>query len=185
MPDDARDLVEAVFGEEQQDEIPQGLRARDRDADGKARATIALAQLNALDLTAGYASTLNQWLEDTITPTRLADPTTTVRLGRWDGSAVTPWFEADRYAWDLSQVAVRRTRITEPVKHSVALQTALDRAMEAMADRCKWSVLVPLSPAADGLWQGKASDGRREVVVIYDPKTGLEVSASGEDGESE
>lgn len=184
MPDDGRGLVEAVFGEEQQDQIPQGLRARDRDADGKARATISLAHLNALALDAGYASTLNQWLEDTITPTRLGDLTTTVRLARWDESALTPWFKADRYAWDLSQVGVRRARIREPAKHSLALQTAVDRATEAMADRCKWSVLVPLSPAAEGAWQGNASDGHREVIVVYHPKTGLEVSASGEQGDS-
>jgi CRISPR-associated endonuclease/helicase Cas3 len=184
MPDDARDLVEAVFGEEQQDQIPRGLRGRDRDSDGKARAAISLAQLNGLDLTDGYKSTLNQWLEDTITPTRLGDPTTTVRLGRWDGSAVTPWFEADRYAWDMSQVEVRRRRISEPAKHDTALQAAVDLATKAMADQCKWSVLVPLFPAADGVWKGKASDGRREVVVSYDPKTGLEISGWDGDGEA-
>jgi CRISPR-associated endonuclease/helicase Cas3 len=185
MPDDARGLVEAVFGEEQQKEIPQGLRARDRVADGKARATISLAQLNELDLDAGYAATLNQWLEDTVTPTRLGDLTTTVRLGRWDGSTVTPWFEADRFAWDLSQVDVRRARLSEPAIHSVALQTAVKRATESMPDQCKWSVPVPLSPAPDGTWQGKASDSRHEVAVFYHPKTGLEVSTAAEDGESE
>lgn len=185
MPDDARHLVEAVFGEEQQDQIPQGLRARDRAADGKARATISLAHLNELDMDAGYAATVNQWLEDTITPTRLSDLTTTVRLGCWDGSTVTPWFEADRFAWDLSQVDVRRGRISEPAKHGVVLQTAVKRATETMPDQCKWSVLIPLAPATEGAGQGKASDGRREVIVVYHPKTGLEVSSSVEDGESE
>ena len=185
MPNDARGLVEAVFGEEQQDEIPQGLRARDRDADGKAKAAKSLAWLNGLSIDVGYASTSNQWDEDTKTPTRLGDLTTTVRLGRWDGSAVTPWFAADRFAWDLSQVDVRRARISEPAEHSVALQTAVKRATESMPDQCKWSVLIPLAPSAEDAWQGKASDGRREVIVVYHPKTGLEVSASVEDGESE
>ncbi len=185
MPDDARGLVEAVFGEEQQDQIPQGLRARDRDADGKARASISVAHLNELDLDAGYAATLNQWLEDTVTPTRLGVLTTTVRLARWDGSAVTPWFEADRFAWDLSQVDVRRARISEPAKHGVALQTAVKRATASMPDQCKWSVLIPLATTAEGAAQGKASDGRREVIVVYHPKTGFEVSNSVEDGESE
>jgi len=175
MPDDARELVESVFAEPEQDRIPKGLLMRDRDADGKARAAISLAQLNALDLDAGYASTLNQWLEDTVTPTRLGDPTITVRLGRWDGSEVSPWFAADRYAWDLSQVSIRRALISEATTHSPALQNAVRRATNAMADQCKWSVLVPLSQTKEGTWEGRALNARREVAVLYDSTTGLRI----------
>jgi CRISPR-associated endonuclease/helicase Cas3 len=181
MPDDARHFVEAVFGEEQQDGIPKELRGRDRDADGKARAAISLAQLNGLDLAAGYTPTLNQWLEDTVTPTRLGVPTTTVRLARWDRATLTPWFSSDRFAWDLSQVSVNRARIAGPSEHDRGLQVEVDRAMESMPDHCKWSVLVPLSPVEDGIWQGRAVDHRqRQVTAIYHPKTGLRVVREGE-----
>jgi CRISPR-associated endonuclease/helicase Cas3 len=184
MPDDARELVESVFGEVEQERVPKGLLARDRDADGKSRAAISLAQLNGLDLDAGYASTLNQWLEDTVTPTRLGDPTITVRLGRWDGSEISPWFAADRYAWELSQVSIRKAIISEAATQSPALQDAVDRTTKAMSDQCKWSVLVPLSPALNGTWEGKASNSRREVIVSYDPKTGLRVGGLEDEGEA-
>jgi CRISPR-associated endonuclease/helicase Cas3 len=182
MPDDARKLVESVFGDEEQDQIPKGLLARDRDADGKARAATSLAQLNALDLDAGYASTLNQWLEDTVTPTRLGDPTVTVRLGRWDGSDITPWFAAARHAWDLSQVSIRKALISETATNVPALENAVDIATKAMPDEGRWSVFVPLRPVGDGTWIGRASNGRTEVVVAYDSRTGLQVAPLDEKG---
>ena len=181
VPDDARCLVEAVYGEEQGDKIPPELCKRDLDADGKARAEISLAQLNCLDLDAGYTTTLNQWLDDTVTPTRLGAPTTTVRLARWNGACLTPWFPADRYAWDLSQVSVNRARIAGASQHGRILEAEVERAMESMPDHCKWSVLIPLSLAEDGTWRGPAIDHRQcEVTAIYHPKTGLRVVREGE-----
>ncbi len=181
VPGDARCLVEAVYGEEQGDKIPPELRKRDLDADGKARAEISLAQLNCLDLDAGYTTTLNQWLDDTVTPTRLGAPATTVRLARWDGGCLTPWFPADRYAWDLSQVSVNRARIAGASQHGRILEAEAERAMESMPDRCKWSVLVPLSSAEGGTWRGRAVDHRqRQVTAIYHSKTGLRVVREGE-----
>lgn len=182
MPDDARKLIESVFGDQEQDQIPNSLLARDRDADGKARAAISLAHLNGLDLNAGYASTLNQWLEDTVTPTRLGDPTITVRLGRWDGAEITPWFAVAHHAWDLSQVSIRKTVISEAATHPPALKNAVDIATEAMPDEGKWSIFVPLSPVGDGTWIGRASNGRGEVVVEYDARIGLQVATVDEKG---
>jgi CRISPR-associated endonuclease/helicase Cas3 len=181
IPDDARYLVEGVFGVEHQDRIPEGLRGRDSKAEGDAKAAISVAQLNALELDAGYASTLNQWLEDTITPTRLSVPTTTVRLARWNGSELLPWFTADRFAWDLSQVSVRKALIAGPAQHGGRLRAAVERATEAMPDRGKWSVLVPLSPGENGNWHGRVSGSKGEVNVIYEPKTGIRVSSSRTD----
>jgi len=176
IPDDARYLVEGVFGAEHQDRIPEGLRGRDSKAEGDAKAAISVAQLNALELDAGYASTLNQWLEDTITPTRLSVPTTTVRLARWNGSELLPWFTADRFAWDLSQVSVRKALIAGPAQYGGLLRAAVEWATEAMPDRGKWSVLVPLSPGENGNWHGRASGAHGVVNVIYRPQTGLRVS---------
>ncbi|MBI3065257.1 MAG: CRISPR-associated helicase Cas3' [Deltaproteobacteria bacterium] len=132
VPDDARCLVETVYGEEEGDVVPQELRKRDLDADGKSRADISLAQLNGLNLDAGYTTTLNQWLEDTVTPTRVGAPTTTVRLARWDGTTLMPWFSTDRFAWDLSQVSVNRARIAEPSHHDKVLEAEVERATESM-----------------------------------------------------
>jgi CRISPR-associated endonuclease/helicase Cas3 len=177
MPEDARKLVESVFGEHAQDGIPKALLARDRDADGKARAAIALAQLNGLELTAGYASTLTQWLEDTVTPTRLGDPTVTVRLGCWDGSEIAPWFKAARHAWELSQVSVRKALISETAPYNSEVTNAVERATQGMPDQGKWSVLIPLSPVGGGSWAGKATNRRGEVAVTYDCRFGLQVAA--------
>lgn len=183
MPEDARNLVEEVFGSQHQDDIPKGLQARDLEADGKDRAAISVAQLNGLNLDAGYASTLNQWLEDTITPTRLGIPTTTARLARWDGSELTPWFSADKYAWDLSQVSVRQAWISGPAANSGSLKIAVEHARESMPDKCKWSVLIPLTAGKAGTWHGKASAANRGVSVIYHPQTGISIITSREHGD--
>lgn len=175
IPDDARDLLEAVYGEDPFEEIPRGLSRRSAVAEGQALANASVALMNSLKLDEGYAATPGQWLDDTKALTRLGDLHTTVRLARCLGKTLSPWSDAQRYAWDLSQVSVRSAWI-----HSEAippeLQEEVDRAKETMPDRGKWSVLVPLFDLGNGKWRGQACDaGEKIVAVNYDKETGLAI----------
>ena len=78
----------------------------------KRKAKKSLAHLNKLKFEEGYAATPNQWLDDTRTPTRLGELQTTIRLARWNGSELTPWYAAGDFPWEMSQVSVRATMVS-------------------------------------------------------------------------
>ncbi len=176
MPDDARSLIEGVFGEHPFEPVPEGLARREIIAEGQAGASASFALQNVLKLDEGYADTPGRWLDDTKAPTRLGDINSTVRLARRDGESLIPWFAAERYAWDLSQVNVRAAWIKEEDIEPELLHAAA-QAKESMPDRGKWSILVPLSNTGSGEWRGKAKDSAGQTVEVnYSEERGLIVS---------
>lgn len=184
IPDDARNLIEGVFGPDAQAAIPGALMERDLVADGKERGDKSLAIQNALDLYEGYAMTLGRWEEDTRTPTRLGEMSVAVVLARWDGKMLRPWSDASEFAWDMSQVSVRETMISGSADSSDIPQTTIDVTRETMPGMGVGRILIPLTPTSGERWEGQATarkgDDIRTVSVIYDPRTGLRVFRDGE-----
>ena len=91
----------------------------------------AVGRMNALDLNKGYVHHAGDWASDTRTPTRLGDPTRTLRLARWDGQRLTPWraiVDSDvRKAWRLSEVSVLARRVVDTdtvIRHGKANMVA-------------------------------------------------------------
>jgi CRISPR-associated endonuclease/helicase Cas3 len=176
MPDDARELIEAAFSVKA-DRIPESLRQRDQQADSKWLADKSLAHINMLKLDEGYEATVTQWREDMKTPTRLGGMETTVRLARWDGTTITPWYSHERFSWDMSQVSIRSGLADEEATHVGALGNAIARLKEQLPDKGKWTVLVPLQQGEDGCWRGEALNKRQEAMVLeYDRLTGVTVT---------
>lgn len=170
MPDEAREMIEFVYGDDAVDRIPAGLQSNVATAEGDAMADRSMAVFNSLSLDSGYEVTSMHWRDDESTPTRLGDPTTTVRLARVSESRLIPWAEGNAdHAWELSQVTVRATRI-QGESHRYGSMIAA--AKEQMKDRGKYCVVVPLEENA-GVWRGYALGRRGEIAVTYSPKTGL------------
>ncbi len=181
MPDDARELIEAAFSEHA-DKIPEPLQQRDEKAEAKWQADKSLAHINMLKLEEGYTATINQWREDMKTPTRLGGMETTVRLARWDGTSLTPWYANGDFPWDMSQVNLRSILVDAEVEHDDRVLAAeVARLKERLPDKGEWSVLVPLSQGEDGRWSGQALNKRGATVVLeYDPLTGVTVGEKEE-----
>jgi CRISPR-associated endonuclease/helicase Cas3 len=176
MPDDARELIEAAFSEHA-DSIPEPLQQRDRNADAQWQADKSLAHINMLKLNEGYTATINQWREDMKTPTRLGGMVTTVRLARWDGKTLAPWYSRGDFPWDMSQVNLRGNLVYAEAEHDdQALIAEVAALKERLPDKGKWSVLVPLSPAANGRWQGMALNKQNMTMILeYERLTGVVV----------
>jgi CRISPR-associated endonuclease/helicase Cas3 len=176
MPDDARELIEAAFSEKA-DRIPEPLQQRDRQAYSKWQADKSLAHINMLKLEEGYEATVSQWREDMKTPTRLGDLTTTVRLARWDGTNLSPWYPHERCPWDMSQLSIRSALVDAEIDQAGVLGDEIARLKEQLPDRGKWTVLVPLRSNEDGTWSGEALSKAQEIMDIkYDPRTGMTVT---------
>jgi CRISPR-associated endonuclease/helicase Cas3 len=175
MPDDARTLIEAAFSESAE-RIPESLQQRDQQADAKWQADKSLAHINMLKLDEGYEATLTQWREDMKTPTRLGGMDTTVRLARWDGTILTPWYSHVRFPWDMSQVNIRSSMVNAEVIHDGALGQEISKLKEMLPDKGKWSVLVALQKGEDGQWCGKALNKKNETVLLEcDRLTGVKI----------
>jgi len=176
MPDDARELVEAAFSEKA-DKIPAPLRQRDDQADVQRQADRGLAHINMLKLDEGYEATITQWREDMKTPTRLGGMETTVRLARWDGETLAPWYAHEKFPWDMSQVNIRNGLVDSEVEHGGDLGNEIAQLKERLPDKGKWTVLVSLVQGEDGCWQGEALNKKQETVVLkYDRLTGVTVA---------
>jgi len=175
MPDDARELIEAAFSE-RADDIPEPLQQRDQEAESQWQADKSLAHINMLKLDEGYEATINQWREDMKTPTRLGAMETTVRLARWDGALLLPWYQHEKFPWDMSQVGIRSGLVDKETVHSGALGEEIARLKEELPDKGKWSALVPLIQGEDGQWRGEALNNRDEsMVVTYNRQRGVTV----------
>ncbi len=175
MPDDARELIEAAFSDKAEELIPAPLRKRDLEAEAKWQAERSLANINMLKLEQGYESTPNQWVEDMRTPTRLGDEESTIRLARWEGNRLIPWYSQGEFLWDMSQVNLRSTVVHEEVEPvDPLLRAEIERLKASLPDKGKWSILVVLFPGAEGTWSGNALDKNgRTVVLSYNPARGV------------
>jgi len=175
VPRDARILIESVFGPESEGVIPDGLQKAAAENRGKDNADASFAAESALKIKKGYTMTEGQWQSDARTPTRLGEPTVTLRLARWDGKEVWPWADAPdpRAAWELSQVSVRETYAAGEVAFAQPLAGAVERAKSRMADMGKNAVIVPLHSSEEG-WEGSTvNHSGKEVMLRYHQEIGL------------
>jgi CRISPR-associated endonuclease/helicase Cas3 len=181
IPEDIRELIEGVFGREAYDKIPEELRDIENKALGDKMAEISLAHINHLNLERGYTKSGTSWIDDTLAPTRLGEPTTNVRLAKWDGEKLTPWYGILDNPWDMSEVSVNQNKINSPIKYDIKLETAIEEAKLKMLDKGKWCIVVPLS-SEDGIeWRGYAKNIKEETVIItYSRTKGLTVNKMSE-----
>ena len=169
MPQDARDMIEFVYGEDTQGDIPESLRLQEDRAGGNDRARAGVGQFQALNLTSGYMPDSLKWLDDEKAPTRLGDIRTTVRLARRNGGTLAPFFNND---WTLSEVSVARFWIA---KEDETYRKEIDAAKTLMPDKGKFCVVVPVVEK-EGVFCGKAKNSAGEnIAVFYDTKRGLRV----------
>ncbi len=177
LPGEARALVEAVFG---CDESPAALMSRSNQAVGKELSQGSVAQSSVLCLDLGYLRQGMDWSSEARTPTRLGEPTVTLRLARAEAPA--PWFDdvAPHLRWPLSQLNVARRLVAHPSPDDAPLIAQLEQDQPFVGDDV---VTVPLRPQGDGTWTGRAVAERgppenlREVPVqiLYSPVRGLSV----------
>jgi CRISPR-associated endonuclease/helicase Cas3 len=182
MPQDARALIESVFGDAAQ--IPAGLQHSADRAQARGYADASQAQGNTLTFEAGYSTDGTDWWSEARTPSRLGEPTVNVVLARWDGESLRPWTSHEdlRQAWAYSTVQVGERLIARAVApESPAREAAIEAVRDTLPAQGRWSVLLPLEETSEG-WVAHACPaprpGQREQPALwrYDPLMGLRPS---------
>lgn len=154
MPDDARRLIETVFGGDDA-ALPVGLQKNALQAAGVAMGNASQATRNGVKLDSGYVRTGLEWDEDSIAPSRLGEDTLEVLLARWEGDRIVPWRDDKPapHAWAYSTVRVAKRLIAGTAKpSSPQRQAALDAVREALPGGGKWVVLLPFDEV-DGVFE--------------------------------
>lgn len=110
MPEEARDLIESVYGSVS-DDIPDPLQAARYEQKGMQRTAGSMANFNALNLEEGYVKS-DQWQEEQEIGTRLMDEPTVnvVLLSLTDDNELALWARVSRHADMLSQVKLRQSQ---------------------------------------------------------------------------
>ena len=144
VPDDLRFLIEGVFGKKAAENIPENLKSSDEESRGNSMASKSIDNLNSLNFEAGYQKSPTQWVDDVITPTRLGRETVTLRLAKWDGKFLTPFFEKGSFSWKLSQVRVSKNKIKKVEYCNKIPEKETEKVIDSMSDNGKWSIFVPL-----------------------------------------
>jgi CRISPR-associated endonuclease/helicase Cas3 len=170
MPGDARLLIEGVYGEKSQEEIPETLLGLCWNAEGEAGSKRGMACLNALKLEKGYtrasAEDSGGWDKETRIPTRLGDESITVALVRLDDGSLKPYAEASEFAWELSMINLpKRAWRKAQEKIPISLQGAIDKLKEEVK-LLKWVEVLPLT---------------EELSRYYDPQMGWGLSEEESD----
>lgn len=170
LPAETRIMVDRVYGDDAYDHTPSALQMISDRAEGSSRAAAGQAQWYALQLTDGYRITDRHWNDESIVPTRLGDPTVTLRLARNTGGSYTPWSDDPRIGWWLGEVSVRHVLVAQPYLDG----EELDRVRATMPDGGRWVIPVVLADEGNGCHVGFArnKDGKT-VKLSYDQKLGL------------
>ena len=173
-PGGLRSLLEAVYGSDAEQRLPDGLRANFHECMGRRGAERGLAHMNVLKLSAGYVRDGGAWDSDVRTPTRLMDqPQRTLRLARMRDGAVRPHADADdlQRAWRLSEVNASEHRVSgerPPGAHTAAWERTKESWGTYDADK----LLVVLQESSGG-FVGHAVNEDGPVTLQYHPEQGL------------
>ncbi len=156
LPRDARDLVEGAYDEERLPTPKTLADAQDREW-GKRYAEISQARANALHFGQGYGESAagGAWYDDRITPTRLGEPTATLRLIKVIGDKLELWAGSAMTAQNCarSEVSIPAWRVKDLAPEG-EWEERLAAFTATMPDSCRWSLPVPLAESGEpGVWR--------------------------------
>lgn len=183
MPDDARCLIESVFGDDAV--VAAGLQANANQAEGRGYADASTAQQNTVKLATGYERGGIDWWSEAKTPSRLGEASMNVLLARWQGGQLLPWV-AGKHGWAYSSLRVAERLIARSAEPSDPARKAVFAAvLETLPNKGQWSVLLALEETPEG-WVGEAwgsaTDSRAPTLSRwrYSPFTGLQALEAGQ-----
>ncbi|MCK9169539.1 MAG: CRISPR-associated helicase Cas3' [Treponema sp.] len=178
MPEDARELIESVYGE-QACTIPGGLVSLSDKAAGKAHAEQGMGELNVLDIDDGYCRKMigmDMWDEDERVPTRLTADNQDVVLAVPDGDRLMPYAVCDRYPWDLSTLSVSKAAWNKCGYELSAQYVAAADALKKEHPNLQFSEIVVVACDSE-----KANTDMQKISEVYDPRMGW--GKTGEENE--
>jgi CRISPR-associated endonuclease/helicase Cas3 len=147
MPDQARTLIESVYGHLKKD-IPSTLEKLSNEAEGKQYCDRSQANFNRISPCEGYcweSSNHGGWSEEINTPTRLGDDMTEIILVVSEQDQLRPYaVEAQQFQWDMSTLAIHTINLDKLNKFPPEILAKLETLKKQVPQLKNYSVLVPM-----------------------------------------
>ncbi len=123
MPNDARLLVESVYGDDCE-QIPEALAKATEEAIGKDKAKSSTAHNAVLEIADGYSATNGRWDDKADFGSRLTEQETVeVALATLENNQLVPYAKGEQHAWALSIIKVPKDQWRE-AKNTLDEKTA-------------------------------------------------------------
>jgi CRISPR-associated endonuclease/helicase Cas3 len=177
LPEHARELVEDAYNQEKFP-TPEVFEASAQAREGKAWSEASLARANVLRFERGYGAEAadGRWHDDRVVPTRLGEPTETLRLLRVVGDGLELWAGPGRDAATCarSEVSVPAWRVAD-MELDAAWAERLAAFAATLPDKGRWVKFLPLAETpTPGVWRSALLGGE----VTYSRVKGLGYSAT-------
>ncbi len=175
IPEDLRGLIESIYAESAVDNIPESLARSNARAEGKALSDRSVARLNAIKPATGYACCDGQWADESKAPTRLGEPTITIRLSRWQDGVISPWCGQGANAWPLSEVKIAARLFSEAYIEEPDIQRSVEELRSTWPRAIRHIAVLPLREI-DRQWLAPAHDPWGQIVHFeYSSALGLRI----------
>ena len=168
-----RDLIEPVFATDPSD-LPPELLKQSQKAEAEQSGKKAIAYLNFLKRD-DFTPQKESWAKDIHTPTRLGQPSTTLRLATWVEGVLMPWHKAEKKAWRLSEITIRSALCQKTIPPDQDAAKAIESQIRDWEKRYDPPQILALTATdQDGIWTGKwKNNAGKEVDVYYSQYEGL------------
>lgn len=173
LPEDVRWLIESVFDQEAQEEIPDALW-RTSDRVDSARSEEAQERQRPISPWSGYQRVHRVNVPDTVSPGAHGREMVTFRFARLAAGALLPLVDTQhRQGWELSQIDLPRARVARRLPGELEAEIAV--AEPLMPDRGRSAVTAVMTwDAVNEAWHATAADEAGHVVqLLYRRDLGL------------
>ncbi|KMQ49500.1 CRISPR-associated protein Cas3 [Chitinispirillum alkaliphilum] len=174
MPEEGRDLIEAVYGE-WQIETPPVFDIAENGSWAEMMTKKSMADFNMLHFPSGYSrasNTKNQWDVEEKVQSRLSEPQNTMYLCRWVNGEIVPLYSNVEYPWELSSLKIRKSKLVK-VDYSKAAEEYVANLQKQR--RFKFDTLFVVFEDEQLKASGWDERGRK-VEIVYDRDVGLSIS---------
>lgn len=177
MPEEARLLIESVYGASDVIESQAVFDNSENESWGKMMADKSQAEFNKLNFDQGYCQlSSNRWDEEEKIPTRLSDETNTIYLCQWDGAQVVPFYNEEPHSWDISSLSLRKSAL-KVLNYSTGIQNEIEKLKKQR--RFKFDTLFLVFSGEKMELTGNDEKGK-DVLISYSSDRGLMVEKSKE-----
>jgi CRISPR-associated endonuclease/helicase Cas3 len=173
MPEEARLLIESVYGDTAKD-VPDVFIDAENESWAQRMGQSSLADLNRLKFEQGYCRLSNEqdkWKSDEHVSTRLSDPVNRIYLVTWKDGEIRPRYPESDYSWDLSALSVRKSLLNH-ISYKPEIQQQVNELK--MQRRFKFDTLFLVFEEGTAMLKGKNERGK-SVSIYYSQTKGLRI----------
>ncbi|MDP0562628.1 MAG: CRISPR-associated helicase Cas3' [Candidatus Endonucleobacter sp. (ex Gigantidas childressi)] len=153
MPQNARHLIESVYGQETDSDIPKVLENASFEAEAEQKSQQGMGKFNQLNMDDGYtlesAAQSAGWDDDVNIPTRLSGDSVSIILAQTEKQAeqktLKPYAQHEKHGWSMSKINIPKHEWEKAREFISAEWLAVVDQLKLDQSFLKWQEILPLT----------------------------------------